>query len=165
MSARRRDDMSDASTSQNNKSAGARLSASATFKKLALDRFVLTHFFLIFFVSFIIGIVFLHSTITLWQWSMNEDTIMDILQTATNGFTAPDKDEQPKMKITTTTVKSLVNDTKSSSSYFLRWSWWLLLWLLLWLWLWFCVDCCGEYSGQNCLSFYAHARTNSAGYF
>merc|ERR1711962_901444 len=112
------EEMREGSGDENKSVVGARLSASATLRKLAIDRFVLTHFFLIFFVSFIIGVVFLHSTITLWQWSMNEDTIMDILQTATNGFIA-DKETQ-KIPSKVTPAKSAVNESKSSSSYFLR---------------------------------------------
>ena len=99
---------------------GARthLSTCGTLRKLTIERFVLTHFFFVFFVSFIIGVMFLHSTTTLWQWSINEDTMMDILLTATNGFTS-DNVTSPSTQVQSV-VNGPVNGTKLSASYFMR---------------------------------------------
>ena len=95
-----------------------RISACGTLRKLTIERFVLTHFFFVFFVSFTIGIMFLHSTTTLWQWSMNEDTMVDILLTATNGFTSDNV--TPQSVQGQTVVNGPVNETKLSASYFTR---------------------------------------------
>jgi len=44
--------------------------------------FVIRHFIVIFTVSFILGVLFLHYSVTFWQWTLGEDSIMDILNTA-----------------------------------------------------------------------------------
>lgn len=44
--------------------------------------FVIRHFIVIFAVSFILGVLFLHYSVTFWQWTLGEDSIMNILNTA-----------------------------------------------------------------------------------
>jgi len=96
-----------------NKSGKSRLSsAKSTFRILAIDRFVLTHFFLIFFVSFAIGILFLHSTLTLWQWQTNEEALIMTLESATHGLDLSKmSDTQPKIPLDQVLTVSIQNNT------------------------------------------------------
>ncbi|XP_057308853.1 uncharacterized protein LOC130647124 [Hydractinia symbiolongicarpus] len=77
--------MNEENESRSKKSLPA-LSTAAKLKKLTIDRFVLAHFFLLFFVSFVIGVLFLHSTITIWEFQTNEEALLSTLESATHNF-------------------------------------------------------------------------------
>ncbi|XP_047145310.1 uncharacterized protein LOC124818429 [Hydra vulgaris] len=68
------------------------LTATSTLRNLNTDRFVFTHFFFLFVLCFVVGVIFLHSTINLWNYQTNEDVLMNLLELATHGFNLGTKD-------------------------------------------------------------------------
>jgi len=83
--------------------------------RISLDRFVLAHFFLIFFVSFAIGIVFLHSTMTLFNWEMSENSVIDILQGFLYKASELGYEYRPPEDVRSTTVYKITLNTSNLS--------------------------------------------------